>query len=102
ALFGEIVIPFQYAGVTSGGTTRGLRPNDSPEQRVSNADEYFGAMAQQGIYLSRETRQKIIVDQIEALAKEVDGFIPPDQRLLDEVTNLIEAPMALRGTFDPQ
>jgi glycyl-tRNA synthetase len=38
---------------------------------------------------------------VEALAAEIQGEIAPDPALLDEVTNLVEAPMALRGSFDP-
>jgi glycyl-tRNA synthetase len=37
AMFGETVIPFEYAGVTSGNVTHGLRPYDSPEIRISSA-----------------------------------------------------------------
>ena len=32
ALYGEAVIPFEYAGVASANVTRGLRPDDSPDR----------------------------------------------------------------------
>ena len=100
ALFGETVIPFQYAGVISGNVTRGLRPYGSPDSEVKNADEYFSIMADQNIYLSRKDRRDVIIDQVEGLAQEVDGVVPNDPGLLAEVTNLVEAPMALRGSFE--
>lgn len=100
ALLGETVIPFSYAGVHSSATTRGLRPLGSPEIAVRNPETYFSAMAEQNIYLSFSERREIILDQIGALAQEVDGDVPEDEDLLTEVTNLVESPMALRGTFE--
>jgi glycyl-tRNA synthetase len=102
ALFDDIVIPFEYAGVIAGNVTRGLRAYDSPEITVNNIGEYRASMVSQGIMLSREERREIILDQIMALAESVGGNIPDDPALLDEVTNLIESPMALMGTFEEQ
>jgi glycyl-tRNA synthetase len=45
-------------------------------------------------------RRASIVEQIKALAAEVGGTIPEDSALLAQVTNLVEQPTALRGTFD--
>lgn len=100
ALFGDIVIPFTYAGVISGSTTRGLRPYGSPELDVTSPADYAKKLGEQGIVLSREERRATISQQIQALADEVDGIIPNDPGLLDEVTNLVESPVALRGSFE--
>ena len=40
------------------------------------------------------------VEQVTALAKDVGGYILEDEALLDEVTNLVERPTPLRGTFE--
>jgi len=100
ALFGETVIPFQYAGVISGNVTYGLRPYGSPVSEVNDCDSYLAVLSEQNIYLNREERREIIADQIEGLAQEIGGVIPMDAGLLAEVTNLVEAPMALRGEFE--
>lgn len=100
ALFGGAVIPFDYAGINSGAVTRGLRPFGSQPHLISDTKGYFDALKQQGIIVSREHRREAIVKQIKALADEVGGNIPDNPGLLDEVTNLIEAPTALRGEFD--
>ncbi len=100
ALYGETVIPFQYAGVISGNTTRGLRPNGSPEMAVKDPGAYLGIMAQENIFLNREERREIILDQIGGLADSIGATIPDDPGLLDEVTNLVEAPLAFMGSFD--
>ncbi len=100
ALFGETVIPFSYADVVSSTTTRGLRPYGSPELTVSDAASYLDALKRQGIILDHDARRANISQQIDALAAEIGGRIPDDPGLLDEVTNLVETPTALRGTFE--
>lgn len=100
ALFGKDVIPFAYAGVASGNVTRGLRPYGSPEREVADAADYFKHLDSQHIVLNPVQRRAQILTQINALASEIGGHIPDDPALLDEVTNLIEAPTALRGEFD--
>jgi glycyl-tRNA synthetase len=100
ALFGDTVIPFAYAGLASGRTTHGLRPYGSPEIELKDTKAYFKALEKQHITLDHEARRVQIQEQITKLAQEVGGRIPDDPALLDEVTNLVEAPMALRGQFD--
>ncbi|MEO1162500.1 MAG: glycine--tRNA ligase subunit beta [Chloroflexota bacterium] len=100
ALYGETVIPFAYAGVIASNTTRGLRPYGSPELAVKDPEMYIGVMADQNVFLNRKERRDIILDQIIGLADKVGGIVPDDDDLLDEVTNLVEAPMSLIGTFE--
>ncbi|TVR21245.1 MAG: glycine--tRNA ligase subunit beta [Anaerolineaceae bacterium] len=100
ALFGASVVPFEYAGVASGHLTHGLRPYGSPPLLVETPADYLEKIAGQGIIISRAERRQAVVEQVRALAEAVDGRVPDDPALLDEVTNLIEAPTALRGSFD--
>ena len=100
ALLGGQVLPFSYAHVPSGAVTRGLRPYGSPELPVPDVDAYFAALAEQGVILDPEARKAAIQEQARALAAEVGGTIPDDPALLDEVTNLVERPTALRGSFE--
>ncbi|MCC6617017.1 MAG: glycine--tRNA ligase subunit beta [Anaerolineae bacterium] len=102
ALLGQAVIPFSYAGVDSGRVTRGLRPYGSPEHRIEDVETYFETLLTQGIVLDSDARRAKIVEQITALASEVGAHILDDDALLDEVTNLVEAPTALRGSFEPE
>lgn len=100
ATFGSAIIPFEYAGVLSGNVTRGLRPYGSLPYLFGDALDYFDIMTQQGIILDKGDRRAAIQKQVRELAAEVGGHIPDDPDLLDEVTNLVEAPTALRGTFE--
>jgi glycyl-tRNA synthetase len=102
ALLGDQVIPFEYAGVQGGSTSRGLRPLGSPELTIKNAGHYFDAMAANSIVVDTDERRASIEQQINQLAAEVGGRIPDDLTLLEEVTNLVEQPTAVRGAFEEE
>ncbi len=102
ALFGETVIPFEYAGVASGNVTRGLRPYDSPEIVLPSADQYFDLLRQAGVVLDKEERKAAIMEQVKQAAASVGGEALIEEDLLNEVANLVEKPTAVLGGFDPQ
>ena len=99
SLLGETVIPFEYAGLTAGRTTYGPRAEGSPELEIAAADAYLPLVAAHHIIVDRDARQAAIKAQVAALAAEVGGAIPHDPGLLDEVTDLVEQPTAIRGNF---
>jgi len=105
AIFGEEedcqVIPFSYAGLQSGNVTRGLRFHQPMQITVSDPAVYFEALKAQGILLDEAQRKESVRRQVAELASEVRGGIQEDPALLAEITNLVEAPVGLRGSFDP-
>ena len=100
ALFGDRVIPFDYARARAGRTSRGLRPLASPEIEIASASDYHAQMQDSGIVVNRDKRRDAIRRQVEARAREIGGNVPDDPDLLDEVTDLVEAPHALCGHFE--
>lgn len=101
ALYGDGHIPFQYAGISSGSLTRGLRFFQPLEYQVHSIEAYFDFLHQQGIVLDPQERKKMIWEQVLHQAESVKGEVIKDDALLAEVTNLVEAPTALLGRFDP-
>ncbi|DBA71104.1 TPA: hypothetical protein ACH3X2_011520 [Trebouxia sp. C0005] len=103
ALHGSTALPLTYAGISASNTSRLLRNSSSPLQQVAHADEYQGALQQQNIVLSIEGRKQLIWEAVEATAGIVGGELSraAAQELLDEVTNLVEAPTVVLGDFDP-
>jgi glycyl-tRNA synthetase len=109
ALYGDQIVPFTWGGVTSNNVSRGPRFADAAAQlppgefttfTVPSSATYFGTVAAQGIVLDRTERRDLILRQIEQAAARVAGAAPDDAALLDEVTDLVEAPQALLGHFD--
>lgn len=102
ALLGEQVIPFEYAGVLADRVTRGLRPEGSPALPLASAGDYFDVMRQAGILLDKEERKAAIVSQARATAAALGGEVILEEDLLEEVANLIEKPLAIGGSFNPE
>jgi len=109
ALLGDVVIPFEYAGVVSGNVSRGLRPYDSPEIKIPSADKYFDAIREAGITLDKEERKASIVEQVNQAAalgggEAIFDYVGAshDSPLLNEVANLIEMPTAVMGGFNEE
>ncbi len=102
ALLGDREVPFAYAGLVSGKATRGLRFLEPETLPVATPAAYFEALEAQGIVLNPAERRERILAQVKALAAEVGGSVPNDEGLINEVTHLVEAPTALRGTFEEE
>lgn len=100
ALFGGTVVPFALGGIASGNVTRGLRPYGSKATQIEDLQAFKRLCDGDGIKLGFDQRRASIQDQVESLARDVGGIVPSQQDLLDEVTNLVEAPTAFRGEFD--
>jgi len=100
ALLGGSVVPFSYAGLHSGRVTRGLRFHTPAEMEIANPQAYLPVLAAQGILLDPAERRAAIAAQVGRLMRESGGVEQVDEDLLDEVTALVEAPTALRGSFE--
>jgi glycyl-tRNA synthetase len=109
ALYGDQVIPVSWAGVRGDNVSRGARFRDAASHlpvggftifTIPDADHYFAAVAEQGIIVERTQRRAMIVEQVAQAAASVDGVVPDEATLLDEVTDLVETPMALLGSFE--
>ncbi len=100
AIHGEHLVSFEYAGVQSGRSGRGLRGTGKQELEIHDADSLIGTLESQGIITDPELRRSEIQKQIEELSSEASGIVSQDANLLQEVANLVEAPQALLGAFE--
>jgi len=102
ALHGGCVVPFTWGTVASGRSTRLLRNSDSPEAELASAGDYEGAMAAAGIDIRVASRRDAIWASALEAARSVGGTVPERHRggLLEEVSNLVEAPTIVMGAFD--
>jgi glycyl-tRNA synthetase len=99
ALLGDCPVPFEYAGMAAGNVTRGLRFYEPAEIKVSSIAEYNAALEKQGIILDPVKRKETIRAQVLKIMRDSGAAEKLDEDLLDEVTQLVEAPTALRGSF---
>ncbi|MEM7537308.1 MAG: glycine--tRNA ligase subunit beta, partial [Chloroflexota bacterium] len=105
ALYGEQVVPFAWAGVLSGRESRKpryaeLTAGSFGTFSTDHSDNYFAQVAAQGIVLNRDERKAQIAQMVVDTAAQVNGAITDEPDLLDEVTDLVESPQALLGSFE--
>lgn len=114
ALHGDDEVAFSHAGLVAGRSTRLLRRAGESDPagsavRVSSAEEYSAALEQGRITLGVDSRRDAIWREASAAAATATagkGFIPESARsgadsVLDEVSNLVESPTVVVGSFDP-
>jgi len=102
ALLGEDVVPFRFAGLSSGSTTRLLRAAQPTAAVVATAADYEGTVTEAGIVLSVEERVARISARATELADAVGGTLVDDADLLAEVANLVESPTPILGSFSDE
>ena len=92
--FGEIL------GVPSGASTRGHRFHSGGPITITRPDDYEQILKSEHVIPSFDERQQIIRTQVEELASSLGAVAVIDDSLLDEVTGLVEWPIALAGSFE--
>ncbi|TVR58520.1 MAG: glycine--tRNA ligase subunit beta [Candidatus Competibacteraceae bacterium] len=100
-LFGDEVIPAMLMGVAAGRETRGHRFHHPQPIRLNAPADYVRQLADPGrVIADFAERRAAIRAQTEAVAAELGGQAVIKPELLDEVTALVEWPVALAGNFD--
>jgi glycyl-tRNA synthetase beta chain len=100
-LFGDEVIAAELYGVRAGRETRGHRYHHPAAIYLSEPRAYAPLLETEGhVLVDFEMRKEAIRGQVSEAAKSVGGTAVIDEALLDEVTALVEWPVALLGDFE--
>jgi len=99
-LYGDEIVGFELAGLQSGRHTYGHRFLSAGRLEVPAAGAYFDVMRKANVMADVHQRREEIRRQVNAAAERGGGRADIDPELLDEVTNLVEFPTALCGSFD--
>ena len=99
-MLGEEVINGEILGVTAGNHTRGHRFHHPEKIKLSQASDYAEQLREKGhVIASFEDRRDEVRKQAEEAAQKLGGVAHIEDSLLDEVTALIELPVAVSGSF---
>jgi len=96
------VIPVKFGHITAGNKTRGHRFMAGDEITVQNPQQYFKQLEAAFVMAKPDVRKAAILKQVESLASMRGVTLTHDNKLLDEVTGLVEWPTALMGDIEPQ
>ena len=105
AVFGEEVIGFELAGISSGRKTKG-HPYLFPSTfSIRNPREYFPQLKKRYVIVKQDERRKLILKQLEEMIIPLRKNHPQakilyDEELLEEVVYLVEYPTLFLGEFD--
>jgi glycyl-tRNA synthetase beta chain len=100
AMYGSDLVLFTLAGVRSGRWTYGLSIQSSKKVPVAQCGKYVGVLKNQCVLVDPAARRDAIHKLSEQAAKRVHGQVLMRDALLNEVTYLVEHPVAILGNFD--
>ena len=98
-LLGNESLDISLFGLKSGRVTRGHRFHGKNEITIPSPERYQAMLRDEYVITDHQERKAMIRQQVEALVSG-DETAVIDDSLLDEVTGLVEWPVALRGAFD--
>lgn len=99
-MLGAEIIPANIYGIDSDRKSRGHRFHYNQEVVLNKANEYEAALKSAKVIVDFTKRQELIQKQVEAVAKKTGGTAIMDPLLLEEVTSMVEWPMAIAGDFE--
>lgn len=102
ALLGDESVPFAFAGVEAGRQTLGHRFLAPEPVALTRASVYEQVLDDAHVIVDPAKRRARMVERLEAAAKELGGTLVPDEFLVGECADLVEAPFVVPGSFDPQ
>ena len=102
SLWNTTVVPIKLEMLAAGNETRGHRFLSSAESTINHAADYEMQLKKLKVIADFEKRRQSIVSQVNKLEEQNDCKVELDDKLLTEVTNLVEWPTVLIGDFEKE
>lgn len=100
-LYGNDVVDASVLGIRADRYTRGHRFHYNQSLALASAGDYATQLKEVAYIIADFTERKAIIEQqVQAQALSIGGRAVIDSGLLDEVTGLVEWPVALTGRFE--
>ncbi|MGM8870923.1 glycine--tRNA ligase subunit beta [Psychrobacter sp. 2Y5] len=96
------VIDATIQGHQTGAKTRGHRFHSPDYYELDHADNYESLLERLKVIADFDKRRMLINNQVKTLADQVNANAIVPAELLDEVTALVDLPIALRASFEPR
>ena len=100
-ILGDETVAGQIMGKTIGRTSRGHRFHSEGELQLGKPTDYAQQLEEEGrVIADFNRRRELIRQQVSTAGERLGGTAIIDPALLDEVTALVEWPVALAGNFE--
>ena len=100
SIFEGNVIEFEADGIKAGNKTYGHRFLSPDSIEVVNVNDYKDNLIKAYVYVDIAQRKEIIKTQIDEIQSNKNIVIDVEENLLNTVSNLVEYPYAVLGSFD--
>ncbi len=100
AIFAGEAVSFKLENIESGKRSYGHRFMNSGSFEVRDFADYMKKTREHFVIVDPDERKKIILEEIEKVARTVSGNVVHIDELLEEVNFLVEYPTAVCGSFD--
>jgi glycyl-tRNA synthetase beta chain len=101
-MHGSRVLDGSLFGLNAGNTTRGHRIHSPGPHKIATAGDYEKVLEDACVLADQDRRQETIRNQVESLGETTGGKALISDSLLAEVTNLVEWPRSICGSFDKE
>ncbi len=98
----KTVIDATFFGLKTGNLSHGHRFHAPEAFAVTSVNDWVEQLYQRKVQVSPQARRDNIRQQVEALAAEHGGQALVDEDLLEEVSSIVEWPVAMLGRFDTE
>ncbi len=102
SLYNDEHLPLAIEGLASGVVTYGHRTLANQSFTVDRAGAYLAVMESAKVVVEPDKRRQLILSQISQIEKEQGLSVPVDEKLLDEIINIVEFPTVFIGHFDEE
>lgn len=106
ALLDQEVISLEHEGIVSSNTSMGHRFLDNNVITINSPADYEKTLLESRVIADIPTRRDLVVKEIQLAVAEAglqeDAQVSVDEGLVDLVTNLVETPFGICGSFDPK
>lgn len=103
-LFGDQIVPLNHENIESSNKTCGHRFLANEMFEINAAKTYVDQLAEKHVIVDHHLRRERVIQEIKAAVEASDdlsgGRVAIDEGLVDTVTNLVETPIGVCGTFD--
>ena len=100
AIFSNKIINFNFFHLKSHNLTFSDDINSGGQRKISNYKSYLNVLKSQKIVLDQEKRKKIIIKKFNNICNSKKLKNHFNERLIEEVVNLVEKPNVIIGKFD--
>jgi len=101
-LYGQKILPATVLDCSANRLSYGHRFHHPEAITLNHADDYDTKLEKAKVIANFEKRREIIRKQVDDIAKQQKAIPIIDEDLLDEVTGLVEWPVAIQAEFAPQ